>query len=75
MTLFKTSSCHYLPFRALILLRGIKKVVDIIEGRLPLPTPLAAEATDVQRKTSEKDLEIFSTAEVMALHVFIQYVP
>ena len=56
-------------FRALILLRGIKKAVDVIEGRLMPPEPLAAEATDVQRKTFEKELEIFSTAEAMALHV------
>ena len=56
-------------FRALILLRGIKKAVDVIEGRLMPPEPLAAETTDVQRKTFEKELEIFSTAEAMALHV------
>ena len=56
-------------FRALILLRGIKKAVDVVEGRLLPPKPLAAVATEAERKTFEKELEIFSTAEAMALHV------
>jgi len=56
-------------FRALILLRGIKKAVDVIEGRLTAPAPLGQDATDAQRNTFEKEFEVFSTADAMALHV------
>jgi len=50
-------------------LRGIKKAVDIIEGRLMQRAPLAADATDARKKTFDKELKIFSTAEAKALHV------
>jgi transposase InsO family protein len=56
-------------FRALILLRGIKKAVDIIEGRLAEPIAPAADANEAARKTYERDLESYSQAEAMALHV------
>jgi hypothetical protein len=56
-------------FRALILLRGIKKAVDIVEGRLAEPIAPAADANEAARKTYERDLESYSQAEAMALHV------
>lgn len=56
-------------FRALILLRGIKKAVDIIEGRLTEPTASAADASEAAKKTYEKELESYSQAEAMALHI------
>ena len=56
-------------FRAMILLRGIKKAVDIVEGRLVLPTEPAVDASEAMKKTYEKDLEAFTQAETMALHV------
>jgi len=56
-------------FRAMILLQGIKKAVDVVEGRLSAPVPLAADATEMQRKTFEKAFEVFSTADAMTLHV------
>ena len=56
-------------FRALILLRGIKKAVDIIEGRLIEPTAPAADANEATKKTYEKELESYSQAEATALHI------
>jgi hypothetical protein len=56
-------------FTAMILLRGIKKAVDIIEGRLAAPTAPAVDAIEAVKKTYEKDLESFTQAAAMALHV------
>ena len=56
-------------FRVTILLRGIKRAIDVLEGRLSAPTPLTSDATEAQRKTYDKELEVFTTAESMALHV------
>lgn len=56
-------------FRALILLRGIKKAVDIIEGRLKEPIAPAADASEAAKKTYDKELESYSQAEAMTLHV------
>ena len=41
----------------------------MIEGRLTAPEPPTAGATETQRNTFEKQLEVFSTADAMALHV------
>ena len=56
-------------FRALILLRGIRKAVDIIEGKFAPPTEPPADATEAVKKTYEKDLDTYSQAEAMALHI------
>jgi hypothetical protein len=52
--------------RAMILLCGINKTEDIVEGRLALLTEPAADAREAVKKTYEKDLEAFTQAEAMA---------
>jgi len=58
-------------FRAMILLRGIKKAIYVVEGWLSAPVPLAADATETQSKTFKKEFEVFSTADArdMAVHL------